>query len=121
MNPGRELDALIAEKLFGLNLTDAFTGEERPITSGVALQYLDRMSGVPNYSTDIAAAWEVVEKIIHPEFVSSWQFDIRVESWPKKYKAKFSNGGGAHIAHEDSAPHAICLAALKALAIKTEP
>jgi hypothetical protein len=49
MNAGRELDALIAEKVFGQWLTsDRLYADHAPI---------------PAYSTDIAAAWQVWRKV----------------------------------------------------------
>lgn len=83
LKPGRELDALVAEKVMG--------GELRP------------------YSTDISAAWEVVEKYkwAEPELRYSdeqhcWVFSLHKASG-------YPNECG------DTAPHAICLAALRAV------
>lgn len=50
LNPGRELDALVAEKVLG-----------KPRVDGLIKPPDDISYGVPAYSTDIAAAWEVVE------------------------------------------------------------
>jgi hypothetical protein len=120
MEAGRELDALIAEKVMGLKLYRheyyGLSGKLEPDGPFLNPQGLESVNReIPNYSKDIAAAWEVVKKIVHPEVVSSFVFDLRVENWPRKFKAKFSNGGGAYSAIEDSAPLAICLAALKAV------
>jgi len=92
MKPGRELDTLVAEKVMGLNH--------------------DKLDGYPAYySTDIAAAWEVVEKLIPDCFLTlQW-----IEGWEVSHFEPGPYGGHMHLAHGDSAPHAICLAALKAL------
>jgi len=99
MKPGRELDQLVAEKVFG-------STEAKP------------------YSTDIAAAWRVVEK--HNQIVSIWQGRPSLDRnahgmisrrvWergdPVVYRVSVA---GRHTAYSETAPHAICLAALKAL------
>lgn len=61
MKPGSELDALVAEKVMGLErvMTPGFGMEVgwRPIHSNLGA------SPLKSYSTDISAAWEVVEKM----------------------------------------------------------
>lgn len=108
MKPGRELDALIAEHVMGL---------ER-ITS-LYLEIGWRPKGVPvgvhqlkPYSTDIAAAWEVVEKM----GVLTWHIWKTLDD---RFYAQFGKDQDEfhlkHTAEAGSAPHAICLAALKAV------
>lgn len=104
MQVGEELDALVAEKVFN-----------RLITWNRAFQYLteeERESNIkafvtiPEYSTNIVAAWEVVEKI-KTKFIEIW-YD------GKKWVCEI--GVHDHItATAETAPHAICLAALLAL------
>lgn len=108
LSAGRELDALIAEKIFGLILKDRFTGEEKPITSGMALRHMEKWHNIPYYSTDIAAAWTVVEKIKSKDRAIFFELVNSVN-----YKWECQIGGGN--AEADTAPHAICLAALKAV------
>lgn len=55
MEAGRELDALIAEKVMGL--------ERCGCKCGLFLNEYHEPFLEPHYSTDIAAAWEVVEKL----------------------------------------------------------
>lgn len=57
MKPGRELDALIAEKVMRWNREH----DECGLPPGVYGS--DNIQPFPHYSTDISAAWEVVEKI----------------------------------------------------------
>ncbi|MEZ0208844.1 MAG: hypothetical protein ACAH17_01550, partial [Candidatus Paceibacterota bacterium] len=60
LQPGRELDALVAEKVMGIkhiHYSDPVNG-----MIGRAPKGRDYMQ-VPNYSTDIAAAWTVVQKV----------------------------------------------------------
>lgn len=56
MDAGRELDALVAEKVMGLTNLHWMSGQ---------LHYgaEHEMNLLPDYSTDISAAWEVVEKM----------------------------------------------------------
>ena len=53
MEPGRELDALIAEKLMGFD-AHCFVDDEGQLRDA-------ECEAVPSYSTSIAAAWEVWE------------------------------------------------------------
>lgn len=146
MVAGRELDALVAEKVFGqpreCRLIGVGTADDptrlEPINGVWRCRtenedYWERWSpdgadrvvndlGVAAYSTDIAAAWEVVEKLkadgwdIH---IDSIGFNNDIEG---EWRTFFSldNKGGDQVAwvfeDGDTAPHAIALAALKACA-----
>lgn len=134
IKPGRELDLLIADKIFGFVVKDRFFGEEKPITSGVALQFMSEMSAIPKYSSDISAAFEVVNKIksLQPKLDDGYitGFQIRFYSNKNYWKAGFCGGDGSHeddrflwynefdATSEISAAHAICLAALRAKGIE---
>jgi len=129
MKPGRELDALVAEKVMGCRVTWLVykgTGEKYPhcgCTDYNGGPHSNDPGGVWDnelayYSTDISAAWEVVEKFDY------WRLETNADD----------EDGGTH--HFDiwadnglfctadirdecgiktvSAPHAICLVALKA-------
>jgi hypothetical protein len=116
MKVGRELDALVAEKVMGFDVRKhgndwIYIGEVRP--GGTDPQGYP----VPNYSEDISAAWKVVEKLAQTRhitvnsavgldaskaFVKLWRCEIDLTKHSST--EEFS----------DSAPHAICLAALKA-------
>jgi hypothetical protein len=66
MRPGRELDALVAEKVMGrvgllINESQSVVVGHRP-HEYFETGYTD-LKEVPLYSTSIAAAWEVVEKL----------------------------------------------------------
>jgi len=109
MKPGRELDALVAEKVMGWTYG-------HPCPEGMdCLHWADEKGKVrdykpPQYSTDIAAAWEVVEKMS--------------EQWPQYQLAKIEDGWsvmwgfdgyGWPEATGKTAPEAICKAALLAV------
>lgn len=115
----RSLDALIAEKVMGLNVVHG--RDLRKVGPGE--RWHETRFGVrkrvPAYSTDIRAAWEVVEKLReHPNpehrtlrlvsysynrTYASFNADPTDEEWEE------ANG-------EHAAPEAICKAALVALA-----
>ncbi len=122
----RELDAMIAEKVMGAvwqNITPkgrkkvlAFP-KDRPMasTDGAEIIYYGMNgSNLPHYSTSIAAAWEVVEKMRALDFVV---FEMSVDgtddwharfgkTWPPIEDEGFSK----------KPAEAICLAALAAKA-----
>lgn len=124
MNAGIELDILIAEKIFGLEVVKNKSGSKRGgFYYSVGEPDWDDFYGdmqlanpVPIYSLDIATAWEVVEKL----FELGWDCEVsmyRAEQGPR-YRVdvrviEHQEHGATEFA--DTAPLAICLAALKAL------
>lgn len=119
MNPGRELDALIAQKVMGFKIRK-YIAKDNHYTR---IELSDFLSiELPYYSTKIEDAWEVVQKItemqhLEPEISIN---HTRIGWFVRLFKPI------AKLAYEvtaiDTAPHAICLAALKAVgyAIKEE-
>jgi len=122
MKAGRELDALVAEKVMGWELHYPYAHDvENNVNYDLAdtkIAFVKRF----NPSTDIAAAWQVVEKmhladpmaIIHISNGDGDSMDIDiipggVMSPLKLAHSKIENG-----TFEDF-PLAICLAALKAI------
>lgn len=99
----RELDAMVAEKVMGWTLHGVAPSGGRVLIAPSGAM------GIPNYSTDISAAWQVVEKMrskrIHFEMGSTI---------PGDWTAYFNNDR----ATDKSAPRAICLAALKAVGVE---
>ena len=115
MKAGRELDALIAEKVMGWEYHDwrtstAFEKTKYCVICGCTKRLhahveIDDFCGTeekpPHYSTQIADAWLVVEKLeltVGPEYTGGWYAGI---PW------KTSAGKAP------TAPLAICLAALE--------
>lgn len=103
--PGRELDALIAEKVMQNPLG-------RPSFEEGQKYFLD----LQHYSTDIAAAWEVVERLGLAIGIN----EVRPEEGKWICLKDMGEGEGWLFgifegAYADTAPHAICLAALKAV------
>lgn len=130
MQAGRELDAWVASKVMGIDLTqpcpggieDAFeviAGGEKMLClrCGAILDEPEEHLPQPvHYSQHIAAAWQVVEEMDRrgSPFVCgfTWKLDI---VWKRAgFYAAFGEGTREGAA---TMPLAICLAALKALEI----
>ena len=120
MPVGRETDALIAEKVMGWKSigTDGVSTYGKPPVVTRELQ--DHGTGikglyhVPRYSTDIAAAWQAVSFFQSRGWFVSVIFDPRFNgTWKCCFETQ--KGGSGYI-EADTAPLAICLAALKAAA-----
>lgn len=131
MNAGRELDAMVAEKVMGE--TDYEHGELGEDSSGDPYCSRCRMSGswgdqifsdercIPAYSASIAAAWTIVEKL------GNWHgFDFMVAKmeagnghpsyWEAGWYEPSHEGPERRVVVEaETAPLAICLAALEAV------
>lgn len=129
MKAGRELDALVAEKVMGLSpMCDAETdfSEDDRCYHCTKCRAFSGDFDLPDphervylpYSTNIGAAWQVVEELsdrFHLQLTSPFQFNepwwagftpLGVTGW---------NGRPDFKASGDTAPLAICLAALKAV------
>lgn len=121
MQAGREMDALVAELLgwtevkkeesyiVGGHGTGIMPGETTINGNGNLLR-----SYIPLYSTDIAAAWIVAEKMAEewPDFGVSHDNDGWTTLWG-------FDGHGWDTATAETAPLAICRATLKALGVSS--
>ena len=133
----RELDALVAEKVMRWirdplqpdshwldPICQALPLEQRPTT-----KYIFRVGVMDRFSTDISAAWQVMEKL--KDRVGDKERELLEVNWlPAKnkwvagiwcYEQKMLGGSVARasfVASADSAPRAICLAALKAFGVE---
>jgi len=129
MPAGRELDALVAEKVMGWRITAWNDGE--PWGNREVFPPFEPINGIPadcdcishseageppHYSTDIAAAWEVVEKMNVDYDVMVRQQRFKPDVWEcyivrngpfGPYDRDFWEG------RADTAPLAICRATLK--------
>ena len=110
----RELDALVAEKVFGELIWPATEARNVGIKRGKF-----HWDPLPAYSTDIAAAWEVVEKLTdYPSYM-----DIQITYTASNgWFIEFSKGETSFSScnQDDELTRAVCLAALKALGVKME-
>lgn len=131
MKPGRELDALIAEKVMEWTWYVYAENHQQHIlapdaTTANTLRWgCDALDLVPHYSTDIAAAWTLIEKL-HEDRTKTWARIIEITLvYPGYVEVEVSseiapNSGvfdRTDIVAATTAPHAICLAALKAVGI----
>lgn len=135
LKAGRELDALVAEKVMGWVLVDAIIRQSMGLVLGpkefietkiIALTPPGKkeVESVPNYSTDIAAAWEIVLEyqnrslrfqlvpLANEEGEPGWQVEILKFEPTNEFTPWVETAG---FAQANTAPLAICLAALKAL------
>lgn len=109
MGAGPELDAVVAERVLGWTRGRREFGDmpwRRP-GDGPSRGVL----GVPPLSTDIAAAWKVVEVMRERGYFPHIGFFGQNESWRANFRRENADGEWA-----DAAPLAICRAALAALA-----
>ena len=103
MKAGRELDRKIAE-FRGCHVYVSGNQEYREFKNPKTGKY----RVLPRYSTDIAAAWEVVEKLETQEIYLIWDGE-------DKLAELYRHGDVICEARSKSLPEAICLAALKVM------
>lgn len=105
----RERDALVAEKIFGTPLDPYRPGW---VIDGNIRTYLK------NYTTDISAAWEVVEKMRergHDFDAGAWNKMKPV--WSARFPKEDVNNSH-YDSLGDTAPEAICKAALRTVGVE---
>ena len=108
-SPGRELDAEVAEKVFGWKLLNEAWGPYR-------WQGDKGRNALPAFSTSIEDAWRVVDNMSRRNFY--FDIDNHYKYHAQGYwEAAFGGLSDAahHIGIADTAPMAICLAAIKAV------
>lgn len=124
MNPGRELDLLVAEKVFGYRPCKGNHSYACQLPIGPCWIQEDGHGHMwevncSPYSTDIAAAWEVVEKL-----KEDWDLDISFRHYQSGiisvvlYHQHPNLSMSQHVGNATTAPLAICLAALKTEGVK---
>lgn len=108
MNPGLELDALIAEKVMGCKLQyGACACDHLPFQKRHCDLFGGHLGYFKPYSTSIAAAWEVVEKLrVEGTYLGVVGDNVAYQAIQYKINTPI---------YGSSAPHAICLAALRAV------
>ena len=135
MPAGREMDALVAEKVMGLAPCDAWSPVNFGSAGGPAM-WLDKpcghdgkcyptpsehpFSGPLHYSTSIAAAWEVVERLRADKVMGGASIaavNAPDDATPGEWCVEWFDGDHTlDCAIGDTAPLAICRAALAAVA-----
>lgn len=117
MPAGREMDALVAEYVMGSPCPPMPV--DGPDWGSQASQVEIWHENLPHYSTDIAAAWQVVKKFNNKltiqgpnsidlnegfSYPDYWEIGFHEKSWSNKFRGV-----------AETAPLAICRAALKAV------
>ena len=118
MTAGRALDALVAERVMGYKVVE----EKIHDIDNFGDAYVVSKSSIYNYSTSIAAAWEVVERMRERKVL------VIINDTGGSYRARFFTQQerwriDEWVARPDealtvwaaTAPLAICLAAVKAM------
>lgn len=121
MEAGKELDALIHTRVMGLPLRCTRCEGQGAVPGSNGDCFICRGTGemaVHDYSTDIAAAWKVVEKLRELKL----QFELRVSPgtlwvvWVTRLSlVPFQDDEHLSEVKAETVPHAICLAALEYL------
>lgn len=114
MEAGRELDVLIAERVMGKKVVD-IEGESYALPPEIETAY-----PVKAYSTDIEAAWQIVEymKSQHDmvfALMNRHEGRGAIKDWRADFYPFISDRNRSGYAYGETAPEAICRAALKAL------
>ncbi len=113
MKPGRELDELIAEKVMNLKCKGGHETDDYEL-----YKFPCPLCAPKNYSTNIGIAWEVVEKLD-----TNIELSTMFKQEPKAvFISMLSPSLGVTFGEPiwvevigETLPHAICLAALKAV------
>lgn len=121
--PGRELDALVATRVMGWTTKEFDHPHGFVATGWITPTGQGPLSGemLPRYSTDIAAAWEVVGKLREKHCCIKFHLDNEAPQWavilrgPKFTSRKAPSCTKIISAQATELPTAICLAALRAV------
>lgn len=115
IEPGPCLDALIAEKVMDFKYVHAFEFEHGGKSQHGIIMTENSTYFLPPYSTDISAAWKVVEKMQK----NDWAIILdNMQDYLGNWQAHFEKDKFVETAESESVPHAICLAALKAVGVE---
>ena len=130
MEAGPKLNALVAKEVMGLCPVGCqyIDWQTKTLVEGsqTYCTECDQLANCPvgskrvkDYSGDISAAWEVVEKVTptHPNFVLVYWVDSKAAYWQAGFDCEFEESW-TYEATSETAPHAICLAALRAVGVE---
>jgi len=104
----QELNTLVAERLMGLIIRRSRRAGIKVSYPGTTIQY-----DLPDYLEDIALAWQIVERLLDLGYYTT----IKPHCFytPIAWIARVENEEAVEETLAESAPRAICLAALKAV------
>lgn len=120
----RERDAMVHQHVFGFDMVGFVTPKGYARNSWVKEEenrttWID----VPEYSTDISAAWEIVERLDAQRIRLSMSrfYNGIITGVPTCWGVDFSGDDAEWCGTEaQTAPEAICIAALKAVGVEVE-
>lgn len=119
MKPGRDMDALVAEKVMWWK--DCLFPDGAAVDGWGMPPSKTQAAKIPSYSEDIAAAWEVVHRLTNEGWIVTL---IASEFGGTDCILECAAGArGRHSSDNleglmiTTAPHAICLAALRAVGV----
>ena len=118
MKAGRELDALVAEKVMGIELCHHELDKKYLVCKHCHVSYgfwkpkWGRIEPPRYYSTNIAAAWKVVKSFTGKAYVG-----MARGKYSGDWKAVIGDGYKTYEIEAETVSLAICLAALKAKGI----
>ena len=130
MEAGRELDALVAEKVMGWRrVSDGqfYFWPSKEMVEALRMSHPDLLAvdyfAAPEFSADIAAAWKVVEKMYSDGWtVSVGSLAAKPRGWrctvSHMHADDFYRHPESYEANADTAPLAICRAVLKAVGVE---
>jgi hypothetical protein len=114
MKPGKDLDTLIAQNVFKLDVHrtgwDWTIGPRELWDNQGSLELLNPL---PNYSTNIADAWTIVD-----EMRGVWDLQSMSNRWFVRLAVQDGNSDKIMSAEAYTVEYAICLAALMSLGVK---
>lgn len=120
LEPGREIDCLIAEKIMGWKVIEGSYINSVYIVGDDDYKEI----GSCNFSTDISAAWEVVEKMKELHYDTAELYRFTDNKWLVKFVCSYGpcpyhnnpeNTWHGSSVTAQTAPEAICKAALLAV------
>ena len=112
----REIDALIHEKVFG-RCAHQWLQHLSPMQCFKCGQAETQYTKTPFYSTDIAAAWQIVEQLDSCEISQNGASHVENPDHKKGWRANHTRDGRIYLAFAETGPMAICLAALQAVGV----
>ena len=105
LQAGRRLDVIIAREVFGYQVVNI---DDEPYIETEKLEY----ASVPEYSTDVSAAWEVIQKMVEAKVLMNISYGTKTWnvnfSTQKQYRKLVYDSSTA-----ETITLAICRAALK--------
>lgn len=108
----RDIDMLVGRLVMGLSIEPSMGDGYLMVREDAGDPTVFSYYPVPLYTSDIAAAWQVVQKLTTTD-------DIIIESTADGWRVHFDQSPRSPGAWAPTAPHAICLEALRVIGYDT--